>query len=541
MAATLAHDKQDPSSSSPHAPEAVAPTTQLQHNAAVTIEEYMPALESSDFGKNKSEAALTQSFEATSDAPMREMQPGKPPSTTVSDAEWQQAQHAGRTAGWAAIFYLISTDVLGPYSVPWAMAQMGYGPGISLYAVFGALAGYTGWQLWRMFLQLDSTRHPVTNYSDIAFRIYGPVARQVVNVLQSVQLFCLLGVVIIGNGQGLYQIIGNICYVACCMIWAVLGMVLGQIRTLQKFGWIANFAVWMNVVLMVLVMAAVTHSEPNYEAAFNQNGIDIGPPIAPIVTTASAPADIGFSGQVLGLMQAVFSYGGAMLYCEFMSEMRRPHDFWKALLIAEAFIFGVYVLFGVYVYTFQGQYAVNPANQGVSPRGPLVAGNILYLITGLIAAALYGNIGVKVLYQACFKELLHLPDLGSRKGKWIWAGFVPVYWALAFLLAAAIPNFSALSAFVAALCIMQFTYTFPPLLMLGFSVQRDAIIVAEGEGFDPTTGRTIRSDSGVRRWIRGFLAGRWQRTLYVYGRILLDRWEKRRVEDSQLTSGLKSN
>ena len=52
------------------------------------------------------------------------------------------------------------------------------------------------------------------------------------------------------------------------MIWAVLGMVLGQIRTLQKFGWIANFAVWMNVLLMVLVMAAVTHSEPNYEAAF---------------------------------------------------------------------------------------------------------------------------------------------------------------------------------------------------------------------------------------------------------------------------------
>ena len=54
-----------------------------------------------------------------------------------------------------------------------------------------------------MFLQLDSTRYPVTNYSDIAFRVYGPVARYVVNVLQSVQLFCLLGVIIIGNGQGL--------------------------------------------------------------------------------------------------------------------------------------------------------------------------------------------------------------------------------------------------------------------------------------------------------------------------------------------------
>jgi hypothetical protein len=125
-----------------------------------------------------------------------------------------------------------------------------------------------------------------------------------------------------------------------------------------------------------------------------------------------------------------------------MSEMRRPFDFWKALLIAEAFIFSVYIFFGVYVYSFQGQYVINPANQGMSMRGPLVAGNILYLVTGLIAAALYGNIGIKVLYQACFKELLHLPDLGSKKGKWIWVFFVPIYWALAFLLAAAILNFS---------------------------------------------------------------------------------------------------
>jgi hypothetical protein len=54
---------------------------------------------------------------------------------------------------------------------------------------------------------------------------------------------------------------------------------------------------------------------------------------------------------------------------------------------------------------------------------------------------------------------------------------------------------------------MQFTYTFPPLLMLGFEIQRDA--VTESEGFDPTTRRTIRSDAGARRWRRGFVAGRW--------------------------------
>ena len=54
---------------------------------------------------------------------------------------------------------------------------------------------------------------------------------------------------------------------------------------------------------------------------------------------------------------------------------------------------------------------------------------------------------------------------------------------------------------------MQFTYTFPPLLMLGLSIQRDA--VGEDEGFDPSTGRTTRHDSGAKRWARGFMAKRW--------------------------------
>lgn len=166
MTAIAAHEKQDPSSSSPPVPEMTAAlTAQLQHNLSVSIEEYMywaaisrheesklpkikgPISNLLGFGKSKSEAALTQNLEMTPDARMHEMQTGKPASATVSDVEWQQAQRAARTAGWAAIFYLISTDVLGPYSVPWAMAQMGYGPGISLYTVFGALSGYTGWQV----------------------------------------------------------------------------------------------------------------------------------------------------------------------------------------------------------------------------------------------------------------------------------------------------------------------------------------------------------------------------------------------------------
>jgi hypothetical protein len=43
-------------------------------------------------------------------------------------------------------------------------------------------------------------------------------------------------------------------------------------------------------------------------------------------------------------------------------------------------------------------HSFNPSFQGVSVYGWQTAGNIITLICGLIAAGLYGNIGIKVRY-----------------------------------------------------------------------------------------------------------------------------------------------
>lgn len=89
----------------------------------------------------------------------------------ITNDEWYNAQRAVRTATWGSVFYLITTDILGPYSVPWAISQMGYGPGAGLYISFGLLAAYSGIQLWKMFCGLDSTKYPLRNYGDLAFRV----------------------------------------------------------------------------------------------------------------------------------------------------------------------------------------------------------------------------------------------------------------------------------------------------------------------------------------------------------------------------------
>ncbi len=115
---------------------------------------------------------------------------------------------------------------------------------------------------------------------------------------------------------------------------------------------------------------------------------------------------------------------------------------------------------------------------------------------------MYGNIGIKVIYNNILMDLLKFPSLGAKAGKLAWCGVVPVYWAIAFVIASAVPQVDNLGGFIAAAGILQFTYTFPPMMYLGFQIKKGAI--QSGEGFDPATGRTVRLDSGMNRWIRGY-------------------------------------
>jgi len=169
---------------------------------------------------------------------------------------------------------------------------------------------------------------------------------------------------------------------------------------------------------------------------------------------------------------------------------------------AQLFIYVCYMVYGCYVYFWQGQYANQISYQGLSPYAWQTVCNVLAVVSGIIAAVLYGNIGIKVVYNNVLVELLHAPPLYTRQGKVLWAAIVPLYWSVAFVLAAAIPDFFGLVSVTAAVCAVQFTYTFPALLGLGLFVKRGAMV---GEpGFDPATGEVRRRDSGVRRFARGF-------------------------------------
>ena len=131
--------------------------------------------------------------------------------------------------------------------------------------------------------------------------------------------------------------------------------------------------------------------------------------------------------------------------------------------------------------------------------------NVINLLTLVIAAVLYGNIGVKVFYQNVLRQYFKAPSMLTTRGRMIFSSTVFAYWGLAWVIAVAVPSIAALITLVGAMFILQFTYTFPPLLALGYWMQRDAMR-EDGRwepGMAPASNR-IDTWKQASRWKRGF-------------------------------------
>lgn len=235
------------------------------------------------------------------------------------------------------------------------------------------MASISGWYVWGVYMhskphhpyfmryqknkkiltsiQADSDRHPLRDFGQAFFRVFGPAMRHLINVLQSLQMIMLVAVLILSEGGKASQISigrngenGNgLCFVICLLIIALLGMVLGQIRTLQRFGWLANFSVLTTVLTSFLAIGIAATSEPNYATMFSSFGATTAVPFGevnfpngtveshiPIRTFAGTPdygyasGGVGFLGSFQGINNIIYAYGGAMLFFNLLAEMRNP-------------------------------------------------------------------------------------------------------------------------------------------------------------------------------------------------------------------------
>lgn len=138
------------SASGPGIAQLSTPALRNLHDPSVTIEEYFyyakitreeqrsiptvrtPARKPLRFGKHDAVSSTITESDPTKPETSENLQatatdektgepeapaPARP--VVVTEDEWLQASRAARTATWGSVFYLITTDILGPYSVPY--------------------------------------------------------------------------------------------------------------------------------------------------------------------------------------------------------------------------------------------------------------------------------------------------------------------------------------------------------------------------------------------------------------------------------------
>ena len=109
---------------------------------------------------------------------------------------------------------------------------------------------------------------------------------------------------------------------------------------------------------------------------------------------------------------------------------------------------------------------------------------------------------MKVFYNNVMVDIFKAPLLTTRLGKLFYAGLVPIWWSIAFVVAGAIPAYVAFVSIIAATTLLNLTYAIPPWISLGFDIRKNTMGT-----FDPTIGRTSRANIGIKRYIRGFFTG----------------------------------
>jgi hypothetical protein len=113
----------------------IQPYQRKLHDPSVTFEEYhyyaklTRAEEDSHPKTGRETKLLSLIFPSKSDGGVQRAASGdhKIDGSSITDDEWTNASRALRTATRGAIFYLITTDILGPFALPYAFATMGWG------------------------------------------------------------------------------------------------------------------------------------------------------------------------------------------------------------------------------------------------------------------------------------------------------------------------------------------------------------------------------------------------------------------------------
>jgi hypothetical protein len=309
-----------------------------------------------------------------------------------------------------------------------------------LILLIGLIATYTGFVYGQYKL-----RYPhIHSMADAGEQMLGSWGREVFGVAQLIFFLFVMASHILT-----FSIMMNTITMhgSCTIVFGLIGTIICFLFTLpRKLGSVS----YMSIASFLSITAAVM---------VTMIGVGIENPQASEMELFANPS---LHNAILATLNIIFAYAGHVAYFGFISELKDPASYPKALILLQGVDTTMYLLVAVITYRYAGPSVASPA---LGSTGPLLQ-KISYGIaipTIVIAGVINGHVAAKYIYVRMFRGTDVMAQNSFKSwGSWVLIGFA--LWFISWLIAEAVPIFNDLleliSAMLATLCTFSASASF---------------------------------------------------------------------------------
>lgn len=354
------------------------------------------------------------------------------------DEEGAEIQYKTMT-WWQGTIVMVAENIsLGILSLPAVLAKVGLVGGLIAILGLGIFSTYSGYVLWQFRM-----RYPqCADYVGIGGVLLGPIGKVIFGVAYVIYcVFCMASHLLT------FTIAMNVLtgHAACTIVWGIVGFVIFTVLSLQRT--LKNVS-FLSFISFTSILTAVL---------LTMISLGVSPHATQAAMKATYPAS--FPTAFNSISNIVFAYGGHVAWIAFISELRDPKEFPKALMYLQAIDISLYFVSALVIYRYAGVNVDSPALSSNSHIVKKVAWGIA-LPTIVIAGVIFAHVTAKYIYLRLFAGTKYLHSRGLvATGTWV--ALATGLWFVAWIIAESIPNFSDLLGFISALFASWFSYGIP--------------------------------------------------------------------------------
>ncbi|KAI5266802.1 putative amino acid transporter [Aureobasidium subglaciale] len=347
-----------------------------------------------------------------------------------------------RTLTWlnAGFLLVAETISLGILSLPAVVASMGFVPGVILIVFFGVLTTYTGYITYQVKIAFPG----IHNFADAGLFFFGRWAKEVSEAAQIILLVFIMSAHILT-----FSIMMNVLtnHGTCTIVFTVVGMVVSMILCIPRT---------MKNVALMSIASCLSIATAIFIAMI---GIGVDPPAGAHAYAVTPSSQTSFRTGVVAVANILVSFCSNIAYFGFISEMKTPRDFPKALAMLQTCTCSLYIIVAVVIYRFAGTDVKSPAIGSASPTVRKVAYGIA-IPTIVVAGVIYAHVATKNVYVRIWRKT-NVMNEKSFRSLGSWYGLTIILWVVAWVIANAIPVFSQLLGLLGSLFCTWFSMILP--------------------------------------------------------------------------------